>query len=250
MTRRRAPTPVSRSGTGEARSAGSTRRCRAGGDDRAGAWQTQRDTLRHRWSASAYSIIRASGDAGLAATPVLGGGQSGAAIAWTPDPLSAHPLALTARAETAHDDTRSAFAAVGVAWHPVRGATIAAERLIPIGSATHGDWAVRVAAGAATSGPIGASAYGEAGVVGTTAYAAVQGRTGVDLRVSDVTVSPGGGGWASVQRGHHRTIDRFDLGPGVTFRAGRFSLAAEYRFRIAGNAAPRSGPVVTLSAAF
>jgi len=206
--------------------------------------------LRYRWSASAYSIIRASGDAGLAATPVLGGGQSGAAIAWTPDPLSAHPLALTARAETAHDDTRSAFAAVGVAWHPVRGATIAAERLIPIGSATHGDWAVRVAAGAATSGPIGASAYGEAGVVGTTAYAAVQGRTGVDLRVSDVTVSPGGGGWASVQRGHHRTIDRFDLGPGVTFRAGRFSLAAEYRFRIAGNAAPRSGPVVTLSAAF
>ena len=250
MTRRRAPTPVPRSGTGEARSAGSTRRCRAGGDDRAGAWQTQRDTLRYRWSASAYSIIRASGDAGLAATPVLGGGQSGAAIAWTPDPLSAHPLALTARAETAHDDTRSAFAAVGVAWHPVRGVTIAAERLIPIGSATHGDWAVRVAAGAATSGPIGASAYGEAGVVGTTAYAAVEGRTGVDLRVSDVTVSPGGGGWASVQRGHRRTIDRFDLGPGVTFRAGRFSLAAEYRFRIAGNAAPRSGPVVTLSAAF
>ena len=85
--------------------------------------------------------------------------------------------------------------------------------------------------------------------IGTTAYAAVQGRTGVDLRVSDVTVSPGGG-WASVQRGHRRTIDRFDLGPGVTFRAGRFSLAAEYRFRIAGNAAPRSGPVVTLSAAF
>lgn len=223
-----------------------------GAEPRSAAWRAQRDALTRRWSGSAYSIARSSGNSGVAVAPVLGGGQSGAALAWTPDPLANRPLALTLRGTIAHDDGgRSALAAVGVAWHPFTGITVAAERLLPIGPAARGDWAVRVAGGLSrAAGAIDASAYGEAGAVGPVLYTSAQAHLGATLRRHGIAVGPGFGGWASVQSGRGSTVDRFDLGPGVTARTARFGLSADYRFRIAGNAVPGSGPVVTLAAAF
>lgn len=222
----------------------------AGPDPRAAVWRRQRDMLTRRWSANAYSILRGHGAIDLAATPVLGGGQSGAALAWTPDPLAARPLALTVRAAAAHDDRgRSAFAAVGVAWYPFAGVTLAAERLVAIGPAARGDWTARIAGGVARStGALDVSAYGEGGAVGSAVYAAAQAHLGATLRHGRSAFGPGVGAWASVQRGGGATVDRLDLGPGVTARAGALTLSADYRFRVAGNAAPGSGPVVTLSA--
>jgi hypothetical protein len=221
-------------------------------DPRAVAWRAQRATLTRRWTGTAYSTLRARGSADLAATPVLGGGQSGAALAWTPDPLASRPFALTARATTAHGDRgQGAFAAVGVAWHPVAGVTLAAERLIAVGPAAHGDWTARIAGGVAQSHGIAeASAYGEAGVVGSATYAAGQAHLGASLHRGRIAVGPGVGVWGSVQRGGGTTVDRLDLGPGITGRAGAIRLSADYRFRVAGNAAPGSGPVVTLTASF
>lgn len=220
------------------------------GDPRAAAWKAQRDALTRRWSGSTYSIVRARGTVDLAVTRVLGGGQSGGGIAFALDPLARRPFALTLRGSIAHDDGgRSTLAAAGIAWHPAAGVTLAAERLIPIGPAAHGDWTARVAGGAArTVGGIEATAYGEAGIVGRSAYAAAQARVG--QRRLGGAVSPGIGAWASIQRGGGRTVDRLDLGPGVTVHAHGVSLAFDYRFRVAGNAAPGSGPVLTLSAAF
>ncbi|MGI4879222.1 MAG: hypothetical protein ACRYG4_17240 [Janthinobacterium lividum] len=222
------------------------------GDPRSAAWRAERDALNRRWSGSAYSIVRAGGASDLAVAPVLGGGQSGAALAWAPDPLSPRPLALTLRGTIAHDDGgRSALAAVGTAWHPFTGVTLAAERLLPLGPAARGDWAVRIAGGVnRTAGAIDASVYGEAGAVGPVAYAAAQAHLGATLRRHGIAFGPGFGGWASIQSGRGSTVDRFDFGPGVTARTGRLSLSADYRFRVAGNAAPRSGPVLTLAAAF
>lgn len=225
----------------------------AGGEDgRAAAWRVQRAVLVRRWSGSAYSIVRARGEVDLAATPVLGGGQSGAALAWAIDPLARHPFALTARATGAHDDGgRSALAAAGVAWHPLPGVTVAAERLVALGPGARGDWTARIAGGAAAERRgIDGAAYGEAGIVGSTTYAAAQAHLGSVRHFGGVTFGPGIGAWASVQHGSGKTVDRVDLGPGVTARAGPFALAADFRFRIAGTAAPGSGPVLTLTAAF
>lgn len=220
------------------------------GDPRARVWAAQRDALTRRWSGSAYSIVRARGVVDLAGTPVLGGGQSGGGLAFALDPLARRPFALTVRGSVAHNDGgRSALAAAGIAWHPAAGITLAVERLIPIGPAARGDWTVRVAGGAArTIGVVEATAYGEAGIVGRSTYAAAQARLG--QRLLGGTVSPGIGAWASVQRGGEQTVGRVDLGPGVTVRAHGVALAVDYRFRVTGNAAPGSGPVLTLSAAF
>lgn len=224
----------------------------AGDDPRAPAWRQQRDALTRRWSGSAYSIVRAGGDPALVVTPVLGGGQSGGAIAYTPDPLSARPFAVTARGSIAHDDGgRSAFAAVGVQWHPFAGVTLAGERLIAISPAAPNDWTVRLAGGSdRTFGRWRATAYGEVGVVGRATYGAVQGRAAAVFHVAHVEIDPGAGLWSSVQRDRGATVDRVDVGPGVVARAGPFAAEVDYRVRVAGNAAPGSGPVLTLSTSF
>lgn len=60
----------------------------------------------------------------------------------------------------------------------------------------------------------------------------------------------GGGAWAGGQKG----VGRVDVGPraSVTFRVKRISVraAVDYRARVAGHAAPGSGPALTLSAGF
>jgi hypothetical protein len=110
---------------------------------------------------------------------------------------------------------------------------------------------VRVAGGLSrTAGVVDVSAYGETGAVGPVAYASAQAHLGVTLRRHGIALCPGFGSWASVQSGRGSTVDRLDLGPGVTARSRILSLSVDYRFRIAGNAAPGSGPVVTLAAAF
>ncbi len=223
-----------------------------GDDSRAAAWQRQRDALTRRWSGSAYSIIRGAGPVGLTGEPVLGGGQSGGSIAFTPDPLSPRPVAATLRGSVAHDDGgRSAFVAAGIQWHPVTGVTLAAERLIGVGRTGPHAWTARLAAG--TDRAIGQwrlTAYGEGGILGHASYAAIQGRGGVVVRVSQIELDPGMGVWSSVQRDRGTTIDRVDVGPGIVARAGPFAAEVDYRVRIAGNAAPGSGPVLTLGAAF
>lgn len=63
-------------------------------------------------------------------------------------------------------------------------------------------------------------------------------------------VTAGAGVWGGAQEGS----SRLDVGPSaaVSFRLGqaRARLAADYRFRVAGEAAPASGPALTLSAGF
>lgn len=225
----------------------------AGADPRVDEWRRQRDLLERRWSASAYSILRGNGPGtGAAVTPVLGGGQSGAALAFTPHPLATRPIALTLRGSVAHDDAgRSSFVAVGTAWRLLPGVNVAAERLIAVGRSAHDSWTVRVAAGLDRSrGRWRANAYGEGGVVGGAFYGALQGRAGAVLHDGAVELSPGAGAWASVQRDGGRTVDRVDVGPGLAAHAGPLTVALDYRVRVAGNATPGSGPVATLSAAF
>lgn len=63
-------------------------------------------------------------------------------------------------------------------------------------------------------------------------------------------VAIGAGAWAGAQRG----AARLDIGPTVTakipLRDTTLRVSADYRLRIAGDAAPQSGPAVTVAAGF
>jgi hypothetical protein len=66
----------------------------------------------------------------------------------------------------------------------------------------------------------------------------------------DFRLEAGGGAWGGVQE----DAGRLDIGPSaaVSFRIGpaRGRVSADYRFRVAGDAQPASGPALTLSAGF
>ena len=224
-------------------------------------WIAERRRLVRRWSADAYTLFRESGPAGPAASPVLGGGPSGGTLAWTVDPLARRPLALVARYNAAslagRIDPATGQAAFGLRWQPVTGVSISAERLVSAGVFARDDWALRVAGGAeGKRGRILWSGYGEAGVLGAgDVFAGGQVRAGIPLlRIGKLSAIAGPGGWASVQHGSGFTSGRVDLGPSLLVRApiGKVSveLSADWRFQVAGNALPGSGPALTLSTGF
>ena len=228
----------------------------AGPDPRSPQWQRERDRLGRHWSVDAYALFRDGGGAGPAASPVLGGGQTGTSIAWTVDPLARRPLALIGRINAANDDPQSTQAAVGLRWRPLRDVSISAERLVAVGATARNDWTLRVAAGAqGRRGLAEWSGYGEAGALGNgELYAGGQARALLRLaNIGRLRIHTGPGAWASIQTGV-MTTDRVDIGPSFVTRAplGRMSLelSADWRFRVAGNAEPGSGPAVTISTQF
>jgi hypothetical protein len=105
--------------------------------------------------------------------------------------------------------------------------------------------------------PLGTRAefYGQAGYVGgnfATAFA--DGQVRIDRRIIHLgrgELRAGGSAWGGAQKG----ASRLDVGPTATLgmplggTAGA-RLALDWRFRIAGNAMPTSGPALTLSAGF
>lgn len=224
----------------------------------AGDWMRAQRQLRRRWSGDAYTFLRDSGLAGPAASPVLGGGQSGASLAYSLDPLARRPLAVFGRLYAAHDaaasiDPASAQAAVGLRWQLRPGVSIAAERLIAIGAATSGDWNLRLAAGGARRvGPLAIDGYGEAGVRGNgDVYAGGEAHARAPIgTIGVVQLAAGPGLWGSVQSAG-TTVARLDLGAGITAQlpAG-VVISGDWRWRVAGNAAPGSGPAVTVGMAF
>ena len=223
------------------------------------AWRGELAALRKQWAGEAYVLVRGAGPTSLGVAPLLGGGQSGATIAFTPDPLARRPLAVVARAVVAHEgagfgiagiDRRSAQAALGVRWQPTRGVSLTAERLIAAGSEARDAWVLRAAGGASQRiGPVLLDSYAEAGVVGARrldTFASAQTRAALPLPAG---FDAGAGAWASVQHAA-TTVHRVDLGPTVGWHHGPFTARADWRFRVTGNAAPGSGPALTLSARF
>lgn len=235
-------------------------------DPQRALWAAERRRLGKRWRGDIYSLFRDGGQVGPTASPVLGGGQTGINLGWTYDPLARRPVSAIARFNTAttgagSPDNRTSQAAFGVQWQPVKGVTVAAERLVRIGEFARNDWNFRVAGGA--DGHIGKvewNSYGEAGVLGSgDLYGGAQARGAMPLvRLKQATVVAGAGAWGSVQTARFRdqrfALGRFDMGPTLVLRAplGRtqLELAADYRFRLAGGAFPGSGPAVTLSTGF
>ena len=226
-------------------------------DPDAATWQAQLTQLNRKWSGEAFTLLRASGTPALGVAPLLGGGQSGARLTYTPDPLMRRPVALTARASIAHDarvDTASAQGAVGAQWRVLPTVAISAERLVALGDDARNGWTLRTEAGIARRiGPVALDAFAEAGVVGIhrrDLFASLQARAATPLGLTPkVSVEPGIGLWSAVQRSD-TTASRIDIGPNLTLRAPHAALSLDYRRRIAGNASPGNGATLTLSAGF
>lgn len=179
----------------------------------------------------------------------MGGSQAGARIS--------HRLAggfsVSGRAYLPLRRAAGAEVAAGLDWQPVAALPVQlrAERRQAIGREGRSAFALSLAGGASQVLPrrLRLDAYGQAGVVGTHARDLfVDGAVRLSAPVGPVEI--GAGAWGAAQPG----AARVDAGPALSYRlpvrGANVRLEAGWRFRLAGDAAPRSGPALTLGADF
>ncbi len=216
-----------------------------------------------RWSADGWVLLRPEGGAGAsgAAPATYGASQAGAVLRYRLAPGSGHRPALHLRASAALNGTREQDLALGFSARPlpavplVLGAELRAARQ-PAGTQLRpAVLAVTELPPFALPGGLRGEAYGQAGWVGgrfATAFA--DGQLRADRGVTPpgrAELRLGAGVWGGAQKDAARldagpsAILAFDLGRGVPAR-----LALDWRFRVAGDAAPASGPALALSAGF
>lgn len=203
-----------------------------------------------RWSASAWLLLRRDqGGAALAAGGTLGGSQAGARISYR----LGSGLSLSARANLPLRRAAGAEAAAGLEWRPLPQVPlgIAAERRQALGREGRSAFALTVHGGASRALPrrLRLDAYAQAGVVGVRARDLfADGAVRLSAPVGPVEI--GAGAWGAAQPG----AARLDAGPGMAYRLPvrglNLRIEAGWRFRIAGDAAPRSGPALTLGTEF
>ena len=216
-----------------------------------------------RWLASSWLFWRddSLGGRQAATSPNYGRSQAGAVLAYQLAPESMHRPQGYVRATTALEGPRERDLAAGVSARPLHDVPLrfAAEGRL---SLRDGASELRPAAFVVTElAPFALPAqmmgevYAQAGWVGgefATGFVDAQMRLTRALAQSHgFALSAGGGAWAGAQKGTRRV----DVGPSVSasFRVGDEvygRLSADYRVRVAGNAAPASGPALTLSAGF
>ncbi len=235
----------------------------------AAQWRADSAQLTKRWSIAGYILSRSGGaNDPLAASPVLGGGQAGVAAGYVLNPLAATRLSVVGRVSAASRangglDQETAEAALGLRLQPFRNVPLAidAERRFALGLVARNGWAARLSGGGSAEAglagrPFRIDGYGEAGVIGfrqTALYAGGQLRAGTPLlSLGQVTIDGGAGLWGAAQRDYGRTVSRLDVGPSAQFRIQPWPFRAQvdYRLRAAGNALPKSGPVITVSGEF
>lgn len=211
-----------------------------------------------RWSGNLYLFRRShSGSPSLATGGQLGGSQAGARLAYRLNPTGPTRLAAAARLSSPLDDTRGAEAAVGIDWHPLPAAPfrISVERRVDIGGSGRDAWSAYAAGGFwHQSGRLVVDGYAQAGIVGARrrdlfADGAVRAGYRADLGTAR-SLTVGTGAWAAAQPG----VEQLDIGPrvalGLAVGGTAATLAAEWRVRVAGDAAPRTGLAITLAADF
>lgn len=215
-----------------------------------------------RWTGDAWLLVRKGSGGSIApGEPSYGRSQAGAVLRYRLARTSGHrPLAYV-RATRALSGPRESEAAVGLAARPIVGLPlrVASEVRLSEGAARR---EVRPAVYAVSELPpadlplgLRAEAYVQAGYVGGRyATAFVDGQVRLDGPVvrfgRETQLRAGGGLWGGAQKG----AGRLDAGPSATmsFLIGnvRSRVAADYRVRLAGGAAPKSGPALTISAGF
>jgi hypothetical protein len=210
----------------------------------------------------AYSFWRGGGvGRGLAPSGQYGGGQSGliATVGFGDTDRKYEPqkLALLLRTAVAHSNLRDREVAVGIRWRPKAAwpVSVSAERRFrQLGDDSFSLYAAGGLGDITLPEKFKLEGFGQAGVIsGANAghFFDVQARA--DRRVEPISPLPvylGAGMWAGGQRG----AARLDVGPTVRTELHigqtRLRVTADWRFRIAGDAAPGNGPALTLSTGF
>jgi len=206
-----------------------------------------------RWSASAWLLARRErGGPALAPGGTLGGSQAGARFLYRLGG-GARRLALSARLYAPLRRAGGAEAAAGIDWRPLARLPLhlLAERRQALGADGRSAFALTLYGGhsARLPGGLRLDAYGQAGLVGLRSRDPFADGA-VRLAVPLGPVEIGGGAWGAAQPG----AARLDVGPLVALplrvRGAGMRLSADWRFRAAGDAAPDSGPALTLASDF
>jgi hypothetical protein len=200
-----------------------------------------------RLSVSGWLFVRrGSGERGIAPGGTLGGSQAGARATYR---LSER-LSMSLRLYAPLNDRSAAEAALGLDWKPLGGLPLRllVERRAGLGRDGRSAFGLTVYGGVdRKAGRFRLDAYGQAGLVGARRrdlFADAAARLTVPLGRFRL----GAGAWAAAQPG----VARLDAGPHAEFslREGSLTLAADWRFRLAGAARPGPGPAITLSTGF
>lgn len=204
-----------------------------------------------RLSMSAWATMRREpGSPSLATVGQLGGSQAGARLLWRFAPR----LAASVRSSAPIGGVqRSAELAAGLRYQPFARIPVAftAERRQSFGPDKGPSAFALFAEGGVYDRPMIAGfnldAYFQAGVVGIRDHAAFVDGSATLTRPIWRQFSAGFGVWGGAQPG----LARLDAGPRASMRIGRsMRVHLDYRHRFVGQAAPGSGPVVTLAGDF
>lgn len=207
-----------------------------------------------RWSVSAWALLR-GGESGPALAPAgtLGGSQAGARLLYRLNRGPMRPLSLSARLYAPLRQGRGAEAAAGIDWRPLARVplNLLVERRQALAPEGRNAFALTVYGGHSARLPAGLrlDAYAQAGMVGLRRRDAfAEGSAQLSLPLGRLEI--GAAAWGAAQPG----ADRLDAGPRLALRLpaadGELRLQADWRFRLAGEAAPGSGPAITLSTSF
>lgn len=212
-----------------------------------------------RFTGSVWMLARRRGDeATIASDGLLGGSQAGGRLLYRVNADAARPLSLSAR--LASPLRRNAMeAALGIEWQPLAGmpVRVLAERRQRIAGEGRSAFAL-LAHGGVSERPVAAGlrldAYAQGGVVGIRRRDLfVDGGATLVRPLADHAphgLAVGAGVWAGAQPG----ASRVDIGPRLTTTLGaegvRARISLDWRFRIAGGAAPSSGPSLTVGSNF
>jgi hypothetical protein len=207
------------------------------------------------WTVSAWAFARAGGSTALAPGGMLGGSQAGMRGTYRLVGREA-PLAVSLRLSSPLAQARGAEAAAGLDWKPLARLPVhlLVERRQKLGPEGRSAFGATIHGGASEVklGPLRLDGYGQAGILGLKRrdlFADGGIRLALPLGQGGA-VRVGGGVWAAAQP----QLSRVDLGPHaelrLPLRPANASLSADWRFRVAGNARPGSGPALTLAADF
>ena len=219
---------------------------------------TPKTPLPRRLSIYAYSFWRTGLPAGSAAPAAqYGGSQSGLIATYALTAADQPELAALIRVAATPGQSADQEVALGLRWTPVPNVpvTVSAERRLRTNSP---DQFALYAAGSTQNielpGGTTGRGFAQLGIVpGKQNNIFYDAGFRVDRKIatiSDSDIAVGAGIWTGGQRG----VSRIDIGPAIrgdlAIGALRIDIAADWRFRIGGNASPKNGPALTLSAGF
>ena len=206
----------------------------------------------------AYSFWRTGLPEGAAAPAAqYGGSQSGLIATYQLTAADQPELVALIRVAATPGQSADQEVALGLRWRPVRSLpiTVSAERRLRTNSP---DQFALYASGSLQNillpGGTTGLGFAQLGIVpGKQNNIFYDAGFRVDRKITTISgsdVSVGAGIWTGGQRG----ASRVDVGPAIrsdlAIGALRIDIAADWRFRIGGNASPRNGPALTLSAGF